>query len=557
MADISQRVLFVDDEPNVLTGLQRQLRHDFEITTAPSGDEGLQRLREDGPFAVVVSDYKMVGMNGVEFLRRVRRIATDTVTVLLTGFADVEIAMAAVNEGCVFRLLSKPCPRDRLRQTVQDCLEQYRMVVSQRLLSQEITHVNDELRTFNHELEQRVTERTTQIRRLYQFVNELNGLESVEEIARAVVVTTADLLAAQRVILLLPDETREYLAVAHAVGIEAASGAELRIPVRSALAAGTDDARPVIVVDGDAARVYSQHYGEALFAHPPTVMVRLVARQQTVGLLNVAQRNGPAFFDEDSLALLKAISESAATAIQNNLRLRERNEARDVVILALAKAAEHRDPETGTHLERVQTYCRLLCETLAHQPKYTATIDRDFIDAIVRSSPLHDIGKIGIPDRILLKPGKLTPEEYEVMKTHTRIGAKTIRALLRPGLQQSFLRMGLDIAEAHHEKYDGSGYPNGLAGEEIPLSARILALADVYDALTSKRVYKPAFSHEQAAEIIYKENGKHFAPDVVQAFTEQATEFERVAREWRDDPADEKFVAEEAEAVGAGRSTTS
>ena len=140
------------------------------------------------------------------------------------------------------------------------------------------------------------------------------------------------------------------------------------------------------------------------------------------------------------------------------------------------------------------------------------------MELIYLTSPLHDVGKVGIPDAVLLKPGKLTPEEFEVMKRHTLIGGETLHASAQAHPEASFLTMALDIALKHHEKWDGSGYPFGLAGENIPLSARIVAIADVYDALTTKRVYKPAFTHEAATDIIRQSSGKHFDPDMVTAF---------------------------------------
>jgi putative two-component system response regulator len=218
----------------------------------------------------------------------------------------------------------------------------------------------------------------------------------------------------------------------------------------------------------------------------------------------------------------------------NQIRREERNEARDATILALAKLAEHRDPETGAHLERVQHYCRLLSRSLAETSRYAALIDNEFVDHIVRSSPLHDIGKVGIPDSVLLKAGRLTVDEFEVMKRHAAIGGDTLRPLVVKGRGQTFLQMGMDIAYCHHEKFDGTGYPRGLAGEAIPLAARILSLADVYDALTSKRVYKEAMSHDEAAFIIRRESAAHFDPDVVNAFNRCESEFRRLAEEMRD-----------------------
>ena len=163
------------------------------------------------------------------------------------------------------------------------------------------------------------------------------------------------------------------------------------------------------------------------------------------------------------------------------------------------------------------------------------TIKGDFVETIVRSAPLHDIGKVGVPDHILLKPGRLTPEEFEIIKRHSTVGGDTIRSVIEQGPSQGFLEMGMIIAYHHHEKYDGSGYPAGMAGEAIPLPARIMAVADVYDALTSQRVYKKAMPHEEAAEIIRRDSGSHFDPDVVEAFLAREAEFKALAREYSDE----------------------
>ena len=157
--------------------------------------------------------------------------------------------------------------------------------------------------------------------------------------------------------------------------------------------------------------------------------------------------------------------------------------------------------------------------------EYATIIDDDYIENICAASPLHDIGKVGVPDSILLKPGKLTKEEFDEMKVHTIIGAETLREVNRLHSGNDFVRTGIEIAESHHEKFDGTGYPHGLAGEEIPLVGRILALSDVYDALTSKRCYKEAFSHTRSHDIIVEGRGKHFDPNVVDAFVSSGKEF--------------------------------
>lgn len=203
-------------------------------------------------------------------------------------------------------------------------------------------------------------------------------------------------------------------------------------------------------------------------------------------------------------------------------RTNEVRKVQHVTIFALARLAESRDQDTGDHLNRIRRYCYFLTKKLSKSRSYRGYIDKKYISNIYHSSPLHDIGKVGITDAILLKPGKLTLEEFEIMKNHTVIGGKTLEDAEKQlkYKTKSFLAMGKNIAYCHHEKWDGSGYPFGLKGSEIPLSARIVALADVYDALTSKRVYKDAITHEVAKDIILQGRGKHFDPEIVDAFIE-------------------------------------
>jgi len=207
------------------------------------------------------------------------------------------------------------------------------------------------------------------------------------------------------------------------------------------------------------------------------------------------------------------------------------DKSRRTAILGLAKLAEYRDSDTGAHLERIREYTRMLTEVIAEENNLQHLVTPLFLEDITLSSVLHDIGKVGIPDVILLKPGKLTKEEFETMKLHCVYGRDALAEAERDAGDVSFLTMGQEIAHFHHEKWDGSGYPLGLSGTNIPLSARIVALADVYDALTSKRCYKSAFSHEQAREIILENRGTHFDPDVIEAFLKQEQDFKRIRLE--------------------------
>ncbi len=203
--------------------------------------------------------------------------------------------------------------------------------------------------------------------------------------------------------------------------------------------------------------------------------------------------------------------------------------AQDAMIFALAKLADSRDPETGQHLERITVYSRLLAEAAQRHPKYAHAISAEFVRLIHLTAALHDIGKVGIPDRILEKTGPLTPEEYQCMKQHTAIAGACLADLARRVGNSPLLQMARDIAEGHHEHWDGSGYPNGLQGAQIPLAARIVALVDVYDALASKRSYKPSFTPEECAAQIRELAGHQFDPDLVEVFLTIERDFASIA----------------------------
>jgi len=207
-------------------------------------------------------------------------------------------------------------------------------------------------------------------------------------------------------------------------------------------------------------------------------------------------------------------------------------ESRDVIIFALARLAESRDRETGAHLERIREYSKILAEHLAAQEGFTEQIDGEYVEMIYLTSPLHDIGKVGVPDSILLKPGKLTENEFRVMQQHTVIGGETLDAVARLHPEGGFLSMARDIAWSHHEKFDGTGYPRRLRGSGIPLCGRIVALADVYDALTTRRVYKPPFPHDKARQIVIDGAGVHFDPHMVQAFLANEDRFVEIQKKY-------------------------
>ncbi len=233
------------------------------------------------------------------------------------------------------------------------------------------------------------------------------------------------------------------------------------------------------------------------------------------------------------LALAQAHRELRLQNDRLEEKVRERTseviQTQQATIESMAALAEYRDPETGQHIHRVKGYVTILAEELRVHPRFASILTRGYIELLGLSSPLHDIGKVGVPDHILLKPGRLSPEEFAEMQRHTEYGRNAILSVQRKLGAMPFLRMAEDIIYTHHEKWDGSGYPRGLAGEDIPLCGRIMALADVYDALISRRVYKPPFTHSRATEIILEGAGSHFDPDIADVFGEFSQAFRQVA----------------------------
>ncbi|MBV1914546.1 MAG: response regulator [Pseudomonadales bacterium] len=524
-------ILCVDDEPNVVQAIRRQFRKKYQVSTASGGAEALELLRSqpDINFGVIISDFNMPSMDGIEFLSAARQYRPDSSMLMLTGRAELDVAVKALHEGRIFRFLSKPCPGDVLESAIEDGLRQFELIRSERELRKQLEHANQKLGGLNTLLEERVNRRTNTIRAMNEFISGLNGLDSIADIAQYTVTATAGLLHSQRVSIMLPDKRGELLRIEASIGIDQEIVRDTIVPVGTGVAGMVFKSKRSRLFIDVAEPERSRRYADDFFISMP-----MISSDQIVGVLNITGNSSQKPFTEEDISRALAIAESAAVSLAGQHHQEQRNQAQEAIILALATLSEYRDPETGGHLKRLQHYCQYLAAHMQRDPAFQAEITDSFITDLVRSSPLHDIGKVGIPDHILCKPGKLSAEEFKIMKGHAAIGGDTLKQIVLDGHDHSFLRMGMQIAYCHHEKWDGSGYPNALVGDRIPLSARILALADVYDALTSQRVYKPAFSHEKAAAIIGEGRGGHFDPAVLDAFNACQSDFERTAAELKD-----------------------
>ena len=370
----NRRVLLVDDHADFLESVRELLAARFEVHTARSGAEALARCESHGPFAAVVSDYGMPGMTGIQLFAELRQGWPDTPRILLTGCGDLVLAVEALEEGAVFRYLTKPPRPERLLASVEAAIQCCRTAAEEREL-------------------------TAQLEFTCEALGELNR---------------------------------------------------------------TLDAR----------------------------------------------------FEEE-----RAVRSARARATKRAL------------LEALQRLARNRDDETGGHLERVSELARFLAQAARDDGHHRDVLSDDYIEDIGHAAPLHDVGKVAIPDAILFKPGKLDAQEWDVMRTHAAIGAEILRGITPEGARVDMLTLAHEIAWTHHERWDGTGYPRGLAGEAIPLAGRIMALVDCYDALTSERPYKHAWPHAAAIAYLAEQRGLAFDPTLVDSLLAREAELaERVAR---------------------------
>ena len=285
----------------------------------------------------------------------------------------------------------------------------------------------------------------------------------------------------------------------------------------------TKDPVALIMRYDERSKALLDSFADEVDNHIQTALVsELMARYADVSS-QLEERNCELAISEEKL---KKYNEQLEKLVEE--KVKEIYVSQVATIHALVKAAESRDDDTGTHIERTSAYCRLIAEKLHEAGAGHEHAGPGYAENLAMASPLHDIGKIGIPDAILLKPGRLTEEEFEIMKTHVLIGHGTLVSIEKTYSGNTFLELGMEIAASHHEKWDGSGYTRGLSGEAIPLSARIMALSDVYDALRSKRVYKEGFSHQKAVDIIAQGRESHFDPVLVDIFLQNHSQFEGI-----------------------------
>lgn len=541
----------------------------FEIASAMQGRAGLELVRQakaaGRPFLVAFVDVRMPpGWDGLETVRRMWAVDPGLEIVVCTAYSDHswrQILAVTEHSGLTDQLLilKKPFQVDEARQLALALSSKRLLKEAARERSADLERLvaerTRELADRNARLEHEIGERQAALRRLaevnrarsrharalsvlLELSTRLASVDDVETAAGCVTEAAARVTRARRAALLLPDRERRVLRVARACGAGAAECEGLTVEVGAGVAGRVFSERTALIVNApsSAPPVLERGADAACFVGTPLVSRPLTSNTEVIGVLSLSGHDLDRPYAVRELSALDTVCNMAASAIGDILTRQARDEARDSIVTALATLVECRDDDTGRHLDRVTGYSLILAKALRASPFGFAEINDEFLQNLRRAVPLHDIGKVGIPDEILFKPGRLTESEMAVMRRHTEIGARTIRAMMRQSAGASFLAMAGEIAIAHHEHYDGRGYPNGLRGQDIPLAARITAVADVYDALTTTRPYKAAYPHERAVAMIQEESGRHFDPVVAAAFSAEADRFQILAERLADRP---------------------
>lgn len=492
----------------------------YRIIEAEDGNAGLAAVTRDPP-DVIIMDVLMPELDGLECTRRIKADPETRDIPLIIASARNRAAeiLAGLNAGADEYLTKPFCTTDltvRVRSMVRLNRERKDVLHSNRLRA----------------------EQSRVLSMLLDFCPAIGSAATTDEILEHLICAVADLTGGRRISVMLPDRARQYLTIAKSIGMEPEAQSRVRVRIGSAIAGNVFETRRPIIVNSEEDALNRRDDDESgVFAGVPLLSAPLGTDPEILGVLNVTDRVGGSPFEPRELEYVELIASIAGSALHGMRDRQARDDARDLIVVALAKLAEHRDNDTARHVERVTQYSIILAEALRSKKDIGEQIDDRFIHDLQRAVPLHDIGKVAIPDSILRKPGPLTAQETAIMRTHTDIGVDALRPVMEKAANIGFLRMASDIIHAHHEWYDGSGYPRGLTGNAIPLAARIVAVVDVYDAITTDRVYKRAISHDEGEAVIVNSSGSQFDPAIVEAFLECKEAIRLKAQELADIPA--------------------
>ena len=490
------QVLIVEDEYFLGKMLEKALLHEkIEAHTVTNVDAAIEQINKKG-FDLIVSDIYMPGKNGLDLFDFIRKKNVEIPFIFMTGNPDLKIAVDFLTSGG-HDYIVKPF-------MIADFIQKIKPVIqNHRIKKQEKNLVND--------LRSLLSKRLSELK-IYQDV-----FDSTDD---GEIITDVD-----------------GIIVKVNRGFERITG----ISNDDLIQNHVDLLNENILPDFKFSKILKK------LKQDNTWHGELTGNSSQNGSWTVSITFSPICNEEAQVfayaGIFKNVTEQRKVEQQLISSLQKMNQAREAIIFGMARLAEHRDTDTGYHLERIRSYCKHLAEALYEKGMYGDVLDEDFIQMLYHTAPLHDIGKVGIPDYILQKSDTLTEEEFAIMKSHAVIGYNTLNSIFKQYGEMQFLKMGIEITYCHHEHWDSTGYPRGLKGGEIPLSAQILSIVDVYDALTTERTYKKAYRHQSAIETMKKDRGKHFSPDIFDVFLEISEDFNKI-RESFSEPDDNGIPSE-------------
>ncbi len=528
------KVLIVDDDKELTFVLRAHLvSADYSVEVAYDGESALEHAAVFQP-DVVVMDLSLPGISGIEATRRIQEIPglSDVAIIMITGRSDSDHVVMALEAGAL-EYVVKPFE-------IVELLARIRTV-------HRLQEARKELDRLNTELSSQVEDRTGRLRTLYNFTRSLNEARDRDEILDLTIKAVGEVTGSRRISILLKTDDGRHLRCARAAGIDEDVIRRIQVPANSGIAGTVFTTGKTYIANalhdgGSASGRRKESYESDTFVSTPLIATSLMTSDETLGVLSITDKAGDTNFLPDEVECIRSIADSSAIALHNVLHRERLDESVNVLLMTVGRLAEFRDNETGNHLERVREYARVLAGELMGSLSHEHLVNHEFIDDIHRAAPMHDIGKVAVADQILCKPGKLTAEEFTVMKTHCDIGRSVIESAMARTGPVPILKMCVEIAGSHHERFDGRGYPDGLKGDEIPLSARIIGIVDAYDAITSNRRYQRARDHDEAVATIEADAGSHFDPGLIQPFLNCADEFNRI-RQAHGDPVPEQVLA--------------
>jgi len=492
---------------------------EYRNVEAEDGLAGLAAVKRELP-DVILMDVSMPGMDGLECTRRIKADpeTRDIPLIIVSARHDAADVLAGIKAGAD-EYLSKPIRTTELAARVRSMArlsrERKDLVRSYRLRAEQIRVLS----------------------MLLDFCRSMGAAASTEEVLDQMMAAVAEITGGRTITVMQPNPERTTLNIVRHWGADGGSASPTSMAISTSLAGAVyQTGQPIIVNSESDAKKYRDDGAPQALECIPLLLTPLGNQARTLRVLCITDRVGRTPFESRELEYVELVTNIAGSALDAAHDRQDRDEARDMIVVALAKLAEHRDSDTARHVERVTRYAILLAGHLRQREAYRSQIDDRFLHDLERAVSLHDIGKVAIPDSILRKPGRLSVQEMAIMRSHADIGADTLRPIMEKGRNIEFLKMAVDIIQSHHEWYDGSGYPQGLKGHEIPLAALIVGVADVYDALTTERVYKRAISPEEAESIIVQSSGTQFAPILVEAFLSCKDQFRALAEELADAP---------------------